>query len=173
MYPIRYMWKINYPFYCSFRDTLQTPNLHTNGSRASFKPYRIYENQKLLYIFPLMSHTIVVCISSISPMAIGCFICLNINLVIFLIDISNFVMSGSILFKMLVLGINEMAYVLFLWSFKRLFLIFAGRQVHLPPCTRNNIHKYRICCHNNIITKKFIFFNTWFELGTICAPWWW
>ena len=33
----------------------------------------------------------------------------------------------------------------------------AGRQVHLPPCTRNNVHKYRICCHNNIITKKFIF----------------
>ena len=61
-----------------------------------------------------MSHTIVVCISSISPMAIGCFICLNINLVIFLIDISNFVMLGAILFKMLVLGINEM--VLYLSS---------------------------------------------------------
>ena len=30
-------------------------------------------------------------------------------------------------------------------------------RVHLPPCTRNNVHKYRICCHNNIITKKFIF----------------
>jgi len=37
----------------------------------------------------------------------------------------------------------------------------AGRQVdwpvHLPPCTRNNVHIYRICCRNNIITKKFIF----------------
>jgi hypothetical protein len=53
-----------------------------------------------------MRHTIVVCISSISPMAIGCFICVNINLVIFLTDISNFVMSGGNLFKMLVLGIN-------------------------------------------------------------------
>ena len=29
--------------------------------------------------------------------------------------------------------------------------------VHLPPCTRYNLHKYRICWHNNIITKKFIF----------------
>ena len=29
----------------------------------------------------------------------------------------------------------------------------------LPPCTRNNVHKYRICCHNNIITKS-SYFNT-------------
>ena len=27
----------------------------------------------------------------------------------------------------------------------------------MPPCTRNNVHKYRICCHNNIITKNLIF----------------
>ena len=53
---------------------------------------------------------IVVCINSISPMAIGCFICVNINLIIVLIDISIFVMSGGILFKMLVLGINEMVF---------------------------------------------------------------
>jgi len=32
---------------------------------------RIYENQNLLYIAPLIRHTIVVCINSISPMAIG------------------------------------------------------------------------------------------------------
>jgi hypothetical protein len=32
---------------------------------------RMYENQKLLYIVPLSKYTIVVCISSISPMAIG------------------------------------------------------------------------------------------------------
>ena len=29
--------------------------------------------------------------------------------------------------------------------------------VHLPPCTRNNVHKYSICCHNNIITKNSYF----------------
>jgi len=57
-------------------------------------------------------------------MAMGCFICVNINLVIVLIDINSFVMSGGILFKMLVLGINEMVLMPFLWSFKRLFLIF-------------------------------------------------
>jgi len=68
---------------------------------------RIYENQYLLYIVPLMRHIIVVCISS-SPVAIGCFICVNINLVNDFIDISNFVMSGGILLKMLVLGIKEM-----------------------------------------------------------------
>ena len=59
---------------------------------------RIYENQNILYIVPLMRHTIVVCISSISPIAIGCFICVNINLVVILIDKSNFVISGGILY---------------------------------------------------------------------------
>jgi len=42
---------------------------------------RIYENQNLLYIAPLIRHTIVVCSSNISPIAKGCFICVNINLV--------------------------------------------------------------------------------------------
>jgi hypothetical protein len=42
---------------------------------------RIYENQNLLYIFPLIRYTIVVCINSISPIATGCFISLNINFV--------------------------------------------------------------------------------------------
>ena len=59
----------------------------------------MYENQNLLYIIPLMRHTNVVRISSVSPMAIGCFICVNINLVIVLIDISYFVISGGILFN--------------------------------------------------------------------------
>ena len=71
---------------------------------------RMYENQNLLYIVPLMRHTTVLWISNISPMAKGCFICVNINLVIVLIDTSSFVMSGGILFKMLVLGINEMVF---------------------------------------------------------------
>jgi hypothetical protein len=70
----------------------------------------MYENQNLLYIVPLMRHIVVVCINSISPMAMGCFICVNIHLVIVLIDISNFVMSGGTLFKMLVLAINEMVF---------------------------------------------------------------
>ena len=45
---------------------------------------RVYENKNLLYIFPLMRHVIVVCINSVDPMAIGCFICVNIGLVIVL-----------------------------------------------------------------------------------------
>jgi hypothetical protein len=36
---------------------------------------RMYGNQYLLYIVPLMRHTIVVCINSIIPMPVGCFIC--------------------------------------------------------------------------------------------------
>jgi len=43
-------------------------------------------------------------------MAVGCFSCVNINLIIVLYDISNFVMSGDILFKMSDLGINEMVF---------------------------------------------------------------
>jgi hypothetical protein len=41
-------------------------------------------------------------------MAMEGFICVNINLAIVLIDINSFVISGGILFKMLVLGINEL-----------------------------------------------------------------
>jgi hypothetical protein len=70
---------------------------------------RMYENQNLLYMVPLIRHVIMVCMSSIIPMASGCFICVNIILVIILIDIISFVISGGILFKILVLGINEMA----------------------------------------------------------------
>jgi hypothetical protein len=43
-------------------------------------------------------------------MAMGCFICVNMSLVTVLIDINSFVMSGGILFKILVLGINEMVF---------------------------------------------------------------
>jgi len=46
--------------------------------------------------------------------AIGCFICVNIILVKVLTDISRFIMSGGILFKMLVLGINDMVMLPFL-----------------------------------------------------------
>ena len=70
---------------------------------------RMYENQKLLCIVPLLKHTLTLCISSISPMAMGCFICVNINLDILIVINSSFI-SGGILFKMLVLGINEMVF---------------------------------------------------------------
>ena len=62
---------------------------------------RMYENQNLPYIVPLIRHSIVVCIISISRKAIGCFICVNIILVIVLTDTSNFVLSRGILFKIL------------------------------------------------------------------------
>jgi len=70
---------------------------------------KMYENQKLLYIVPLIRHTMIICISIISPMAMGCFICVNINLDILIVINSSFI-SGGILFKMLVLGINEMVF---------------------------------------------------------------
>ena len=59
----------------------------------------------------------------IRPIAKGRFVWLNINLVIVLIDINNFI-SGIILFKMLVLGINEMVSCLSSEVSKKLFLIF-------------------------------------------------
>ena len=60
----------------------------------------------LWYLF--IRHTNVVCISNSIPIAMGCFICVDITLVIVLKDIIKFVISGGILFKMLVLGINDM-----------------------------------------------------------------
>jgi hypothetical protein len=53
---------------------------------------------------------IVVCVSSSIRIASGCFIWVNMVLVIVLVDMSNFVISGGILYKILVLGINEMVY---------------------------------------------------------------
>jgi hypothetical protein len=62
----------------------------------------------------LIKHTMIVCISSNSPMAMECFICMNISLVTVLIDVNSYVTSGGILFKVLVLGINEMVLIPFL-----------------------------------------------------------
>ena len=50
---------------------------------------RVYENQIPLFIFPLMRLGIIVCINSIIPMAIGCFVRVNIVLVIVLTAISK------------------------------------------------------------------------------------
>jgi len=58
-----------------------------------------------------MKSAIVVSINSISPMASGCFIFVNISLVIVLTDLSSSVMSRGIVFKMLLLGVNETAFV--------------------------------------------------------------
>lgn len=74
---------------------------------------RMYENQNLLYITPLIRHITVVWINNIIPMANGCFICVNVSLVIILVDMSVFIMSGGILFKILILGISEMVLVAF------------------------------------------------------------
>jgi hypothetical protein len=76
---------------------------------------RMYKNANLLYISLLMRHNMVVYNSSIIPLTIRCFIWVNISLVILLIDVSSFVISGGILCKMLVLGINE---IMFTYSLK-------------------------------------------------------
>ena len=56
---------------------------------------RIYKNQNLLYIVPLIRHTNVVCINNSTPIAMGCFICIDITLVIVLKDIIKFVMTNT------------------------------------------------------------------------------
>jgi hypothetical protein len=108
---------------------------------------KMYENQNLLYIVPLIKHTIVVWISSISPMARGCFICVNISLFSVLLDVSNFVISGGILFKMLVLGINEMVFD-FPLKFKRFSHICSLQRLFYCIVTRyvalSRLHKYPI-----------------------------
>ena len=60
---------------------------------------RMYKTQDLLYIVPLIRHNVAVCINSMSPVATGRFICVNICPVIVLNDISNFVTSGDFYFK--------------------------------------------------------------------------
>jgi hypothetical protein len=62
------------------------------------------------YIFPLMRHTVVVCINRMIAMAIGCFICVNNSFVIVLI---GFVMSGGVLYKILVWGFNKTIFIFY------------------------------------------------------------
>lgn len=50
---------------------------------------RMYENQNLLYMVPLIIHVIMVCRSNIIPIASGCFICVDIILVIILVEIGR------------------------------------------------------------------------------------
>jgi hypothetical protein len=58
--------------------------------------YRMYWNQNLWCINPLMRHVIIVCISSFISMAKGRFICVNIALSSVLIIISVFISGGSL-----------------------------------------------------------------------------
>jgi len=129
----------------------------------------MYENPNLLYIVPLIRHTIVVCTNSISPMVIGCFICVKINIVIILIDISNFVMSGGNLIKMLVLGINEMfdlssevlkGYSLFL-IYKTNFFI---KLLKLIKCQCDYIFCYLFLCYLVFSSSHRHLLITWLKL---------
>jgi hypothetical protein len=51
-------------------------------------------------------------------------ICVNISLIIVLVDIGSFVISGGVLYKILVLGINEMVCCLSSEVLKVQILIF-------------------------------------------------
>lgn len=77
----------------------------------------MYENQKFFDIIPLIIDISIVWINNINPIARGCFICVNIKLIIMLILII-IIISGVILLKILILGIKEEVW-LYLWSFKR------------------------------------------------------
>jgi hypothetical protein len=55
--------------------------------------------KKLLCIVFMIKHAMIVCISSISPIAVECFICVNISLVVVVIDINSFVISGVFYLK--------------------------------------------------------------------------
>jgi hypothetical protein len=60
-------------------------------------------------------------VSSTIPIARGCFIWVNISLISILVDISNFVISGGILYKILVLGINEIVVNTFPLKFLKVY----------------------------------------------------
>jgi hypothetical protein len=55
---------------------------------------RIYENQNLFYIIPLIQKIITVRKNNIVRMVRGCFVCVNISIVVILADI-NSLMSGG------------------------------------------------------------------------------
>jgi hypothetical protein len=57
----------------------------------------MYDNQNRLFIIPLIRHAIIVWVSSIIPVASGCFVCVNVILVSIIADMSIFVMSGGII----------------------------------------------------------------------------
>jgi hypothetical protein len=63
---------------------------------------RIYWNQNILFISPLIRHVIIICISNIIPIAKGCFICVNI-----ILNINNFLISGSSLIKIPALEVGD------------------------------------------------------------------
>ena len=116
---------------------------------------RVYENQNLLYIVPLIRHTIVVCVNSISPIVKGCFICVNINIFIVLNDINNFVMSGGILSKMLILGMNEMASCLSSEVLKgySLFLILLGTKHNTAGYTPTGEYRHNLKPHTSMLPQ--------------------
>jgi hypothetical protein len=62
---------------------------------------RMYWNQNLLCIDPLIKHVITVCIKSIIPIAKGCFICVNIvlDIIIIIIIINFFISRSSLIFE--------------------------------------------------------------------------
>jgi hypothetical protein len=60
---------------------------------------RMYENQNLLNIVPLIKHIKVVWVSRISPIAIGCFVCVNSMLIVILIVINCFISQGVFYIK--------------------------------------------------------------------------
>jgi hypothetical protein len=70
-------------------------------NRTSIPPMntmnRMYWNQNLLYISPLIRHVIIVCINSITPMASGWFICVNIT-PDSVLAVINILISGGSLF---------------------------------------------------------------------------
>ena len=68
--------------------------------------------------------------------------------------------SGSIYCSKLKSSVKNMNFfvIILLWQhICTLFLVQGGKwQVHLPPCTRNNVHKCRICCTTILIRKVHI-----------------
>ena len=76
---------------------------------ADFLLY-LFNNCTIYSPFPLIIHIIVACASNIIRMAGGCFICVNVNIVNILVDISVLIISGGILYIMLILGINEIVF---------------------------------------------------------------
>jgi hypothetical protein len=84
----------------------------------------MYENQNVFLTIPAITHTMVVWISRVNPIARGWFIWRN-SMVDIIVNrvMADIVISRGSLIKILILGINDKE-VLFSWSFKRMILNF-------------------------------------------------
>jgi hypothetical protein len=84
--------------------------------------YRRCENECCLCTVRVIKRSVVVCVSSVSAVACRWFVCVNIETVVVVVDVSSFVMSGGILFVMLIYHLKFQNVNSYFWCASTTFL---------------------------------------------------